>query len=91
MSIGHIDLELQQRCVVVGEHGHPAYEMINVSAHDGDPFILISKWVEVDGDEDKKIEFAEVVFHIDCLDRLIAYLNLVKQWQKDVSNFPIKD
>jgi hypothetical protein len=91
MSIGKIEFELQ-----VGEHEGPVgatYNQLGISAHDDDGHVLMEVWEETEADveDDVKVDIKYITFPLKSLDRVIAYLQLINQWSKDVDNFPVDD
>ncbi|RPI56360.1 MAG: hypothetical protein EHM49_00620 [Deltaproteobacteria bacterium] len=82
MCIDKIEFEFQLEELEV--EGETTYDMIDVSAHADDDHIVIETWKETeDGTENGvKADLRWVTFPTTFLDRMISYLNLIKQWQK---------
>lgn len=90
MSIGSIEFNLQTREISNGD-GPRKYEMLSIESHDDDRFVTLTGWDEFEGDEDTMRNIRAVSFPVECLDRVITYLKLVAQWDKDVKSTPIAD
>jgi len=90
MGVGKAEFEVQ--CSEDEKRGKTIYQILNISAHDGEGYVNITSFEDVD-DPATQTEYqrntSEVLFPIDCLDRVIAYLQLIKKWHEEVKKFPI--